>query len=109
MTFDAADWAKDEFGDACLGDARRTGRVVRMAREAARRPAPTISKTFGRSAAAEAAFRLVENPDVSVDELASALTSALAAARRVRPETPDLVQKHFGADAVHAAYAKLYL
>jgi glycosyltransferase involved in cell wall biosynthesis len=48
-------------------------------------------------------------PKTNVDELASALTSALAAARRVRPETPDLVQKHFGADAVHAAYAKLYL
>jgi glycosyltransferase involved in cell wall biosynthesis len=47
-------------------------------------------------------------PKTNVDDLAAALTSALATPRRVRPETLDLVQKHFGADAVHTAYAKLY-
>jgi glycosyltransferase involved in cell wall biosynthesis len=48
-------------------------------------------------------------PKTNVDELTTALASALDAPRRVRPETLGLVQKHFGADAVHAAYAKLYV
>lgn len=79
MGNDAAEnWATEEFGDARLGDARRTTRVVRMAAAALKRPAPSVSKTFGRSAAAEAAFRLVENDSVSVEELASAAHRATA-------------------------------
>lgn len=44
----------------------------------------------------------------NVDGLAQALTDALESPRRVRPETLDLVQRHFGPDAVHKAYGKLY-
>lgn len=79
MTWDAAEaWAREEFGDAELGDARRTSRVVRIAAGALRRPRPTVAGTFGRTAAAEGAFRLLENDGVSVDELASAAHRATA-------------------------------
>lgn len=73
MAWDAAEaWALEEFGDAKLGDARRTARVVRVAAGALKRPGPTVARTFGRTAAAEAAFRLMENDAVPVGELASA-------------------------------------
>jgi glycosyltransferase involved in cell wall biosynthesis len=42
-------------------------------------------------------------------DLAAALANALAAPKRVGPETLDLVQKHFGSDAVHQAYARVYM
>jgi hypothetical protein len=51
-----------------------------MAAEASRRPGPTITRTFGTTAAAEAAFRFVENDAVRSGELAAA--AHRAAARR---------------------------
>lgn len=79
MTWDAAkEWAREEFGDARLGSARRTSRVVEIAAGALRRPRPTIAGTFGRTAAAEGTFRLLENDSVSVDELAKAAHRATA-------------------------------
>jgi hypothetical protein len=73
-------WAHDEFGDVKLGDARLTSRVVQTAAGALRNPSSTILGTFGRTAAAEGAFRLVENDRVSVLALADA--AHRAAARR---------------------------
>ena len=73
-------WAKQEYADAELGDRRRTARAVQIAAQAAAGPEPTVSKTFGRTANAEAAFRFVENDAVSVDKLAAA--AHRAAARR---------------------------
>ena len=47
-------------------------------------------------------------PKSNIDGLSSAIAESLAAPSRVRPETLGLVQKHFGRDAVVAAYAALY-
>ncbi|HUL73395.1 MAG TPA: glycosyltransferase [Vicinamibacterales bacterium] len=47
-------------------------------------------------------------PKGNVDALARALQEFLAAPARVRPDTLDLVAKHFGPDAVHAAYDAVY-
>jgi glycosyltransferase involved in cell wall biosynthesis len=44
----------------------------------------------------------------NVDGLANALADALDPPRRVRSGTLDLVQRHFGPDAVHRAYGALY-
>jgi len=47
-------------------------------------------------------------PKGDVDSLARALAEAIATPRRVTPLTPDLVRTHFGADAIHRAYDRLY-
>lgn len=47
-------------------------------------------------------------PRTNVDGLSRALGYALDHPRRVARETMALVQKHFGPDAVHGAYAALY-
>jgi hypothetical protein len=73
-------WATQEFGDAALGSKRRTDRVVLSAALAAARPGPTVAKTFGRTAAAQGAFRFVQNELISVEALAAA--PHRAAARR---------------------------
>jgi hypothetical protein len=75
---EARDWARDEFGGSEFGDSRLTARVVQTAAGALFRPSSTISGTFGRTAAAEGAFRLVENERVCVDKLADAAHAAAA-------------------------------
>jgi hypothetical protein len=57
-------WADEEFGQAELGDARRTRRLVALAAEAASRPSGIVSKACASSASREGAFRLLENPCV---------------------------------------------
>jgi glycosyltransferase involved in cell wall biosynthesis len=47
-------------------------------------------------------------PRRNVDGLAAAMADLLARPFRVRPGTLDLVHKHFGADAVRAAYDQVY-
>ena len=76
----ATRWAQEEYGDAALGSRRRTKRAMQIVALAAARPGATIAKTFGRTAAAEGAFRFVENSNVSPEELAAA--PHRAAARR---------------------------
>ena len=64
-----AKWAANEFGDAALGDVRRTKRLVRLAAEVASRPAGTVTGACASSAAREGAFRLLENASVKADAL----------------------------------------
>src|SRR2546425_1196215 len=63
-------WAQTEFGQAELGDVRRTRRLVPLAAEAAKRPSGIVSKACRSSASREGAFRLLENPDVHVEAVA---------------------------------------
>jgi hypothetical protein len=78
-------WADQTFGDAKLGDARRTARLVKVGAQAAARPAGRLTRVFERGAAREAAFRLVENDNVDASEIARA--SHRATARRCTPES----------------------
>src|SRR5512142_2309171 len=71
-------WAVDEFGQARLGDVRRNRRLVAMASQVARRPGGQVTRVFGDSATREGAFRLVENEEVDVRELARASHEACA-------------------------------
>jgi len=57
-------WAEGEFGEADLGDERRTRRLVQLAAEVATRPAGTVTRACASSASREAAFRLLENAAV---------------------------------------------
>jgi Transposase DNA-binding/Transposase DDE domain len=80
-----ASFADEEFGSARLGDARNDKRLLKMARQAAISPAGKITEVFkGSRAEREAAFRLVENGDVSAEEVIRA--SARAGFERVKNE-----------------------
>ena len=75
-------WATQEFGNAALGDDRRTQRAVCMAAAVAAHPAGKVTQVFTQSAGREGAFRFLENNHVSVPALAAAAHQA--AARRCR-------------------------
>lgn len=72
----AARWAEEEFGDADLGDARRTRRLVSFASEVAERPAGTVTRACTSSASREGAFRLLENPAVTSEALRDSVQRA---------------------------------
>jgi hypothetical protein len=79
MYDDSSDWAREHFGQAKLGDARRVARLVAVAAGAAQRPAGRVTEVFESSADREGAFRLLENVEVSAEEVAE--TSFAATAR----------------------------
>lgn len=72
----AWDWAREEFGDAQLGDRRRVDRLVRLAARAASGPAGTVTAVVADSAEREGAFRLLESARVSSQSVAAASHSA---------------------------------
>jgi len=72
------DWARDAFGEARLGDPRRTERLVAMAAAVARNPAGKVTQVFATSAAKEGAFRLLENEAVRGDQVSGAVFDATA-------------------------------
>lgn len=71
-------WAEEEFGDADLGDIRRTRRLVRLASEVAGRPAGRVTRACASSASREGAFRLLENPAVRSDSICRCVQEATA-------------------------------
>lgn len=54
------EWAREEFGSAQLGDARRVERLVAMAAVAAERPAGRITEVFVDAAARQGAYDFLE-------------------------------------------------
>lgn len=73
---DAARWAASEFGDADLGDRRRTERLVKLATEVARTPAGTVTRVCHTSADREGAFRWLENSAIRHEAVLSATARA---------------------------------
>lgn len=71
-------WAREEFGEAELGDQRRTRRLVAMAGEVAATPAGTVTRACGSSASREGAFRLLENRAVGPEAVRRCVHSATA-------------------------------
>lgn len=63
----AADWAAAEFGGAELGDRRRSPRLVKLAEKLAQNPHGTLPRSFKRWSEAKAAYRLLEQADVTYD------------------------------------------
>jgi hypothetical protein len=73
---EAQRWAEEEFGEAQLGDVRRTRRLVMLGAELARQPAGTVTRACGSSASREGAFRWLESDAVRVEPVRDALVQA---------------------------------
>src|SRR5260370_41751353 len=69
-------WAEEEFGQAQLGDVRRTRRLVMLGAELARQPAGTVTRACASSASREGAFRWLESDAVRVEPVRDALVQA---------------------------------
>ena len=65
----AAEWAAVEFGGAELGDRRRAPRLIRVAAALVGDPQGTLPGSFSGWAEAKAAYRLLEEPDVTYDQV----------------------------------------
>lgn len=67
---DPTDWIEREFRDCDLGDPRRTRRLVSMARDFAKRPQASIPQAcHGDAAKVKAAYRLMNNQEVTLPKL----------------------------------------
>jgi hypothetical protein len=68
----ASMWATEEYGQADLGDARRTSRVVQMADRVMEHRAGKVTQVFSTPAELKAAYRLLENDQVLAESLIDA-------------------------------------
>ena len=59
------DWAEEQFGDADLGDARRTERLVHSAACMHEHPSGSLPAKFHDPASLEGYYRLANQPDVT--------------------------------------------
>jgi Transposase DNA-binding/Transposase Tn5 dimerisation domain len=82
---DARQWAREEFGEARLGDQRRTSRLVAMAATALSRPAGRVSGVFANKAEREGAYDLLANPGVDSDAVIASMGEACTRRCRVYP------------------------
>lgn len=78
-------WAKETFGHACLGDLRRTRRLVTLAASLAQHAGLSIVKSSRSAADVEGAYRLMRNPRVTPEAIADAGFSAAAKAAQAYP------------------------
>ena len=69
-------WAVTELAEADLGDARRTQRVIRMARVFAQQPMASLPEACGSAAELKAAYRFFDNEAIAPAELLASHVSA---------------------------------
>lgn len=62
-------WAENEFGEAALGDARRTARLVELASVLANRPTASLPQATDDPAMLKAAYRFFDNDDVRAEAI----------------------------------------
>jgi hypothetical protein len=67
----AQQWAEHTFGFVRLGDQRRTERAVAMAQAIAHDPAASLPAQMQGEAALQAAYRFLQTPDVTYEQLIS--------------------------------------
>lgn len=65
----AQEWAEQTFGKVRLGHRRRTERAVTMAAAMARDPAASLPKQMGSEAALHGAYRFLQTPQVTYEQL----------------------------------------
>lgn len=75
---ETAQWAREMFGCAELGDARRTARLVKVAAGAAKRPSGRLSEVFRSPRELDAAYDFVEHGQTTIDRLEAAVGRATA-------------------------------
>lgn len=79
---EALEWADDEVGDAKLGHAGRTKRLVTMLRRAATHPAGKVSEVFTLDAERQGAYDFLEDERITPQMLADASVAAAVARAR---------------------------
>ena len=62
-------WAEQTFGEVRLGHRSRTQRAVAMAAAIARDPAASLPKQMGSEAAVHGAYRFLQTPAVTYEQL----------------------------------------
>jgi hypothetical protein len=77
-------WAEEEFGEANLGDLRRTRRLIAIATARAQRPSVSLPQSFDHKAALKAMYKFCDNEHVSRDTILQSHYQATA--RRVATE-----------------------
>lgn len=70
LTLDTNKWAQQQFGSCNLGDARRTGRLVKFAAQVAADPDASTPGQTEKWSDLKAAYRLIDNDDVTFDAVA---------------------------------------
>jgi hypothetical protein len=68
---DTAQWAREQFGDCQLGDARRTKRLIQVAEQVANHPSGSFPKQMKDWGDLKAAYRLFDQDDVTFQAVAS--------------------------------------
>jgi hypothetical protein len=69
LSSDEQDWASSEFGAAELGDARRSARLVQLARELCEHPEASLPQALENMAALKAAYRFFDNADIAHESI----------------------------------------
>ena len=96
LSLNVNDWAQQQFGQCCLGDRRRTARLVRYAAQAAADPSSATPRQTECWDECKAAYRLIENEEVSF----AAITAPHYQATHARTEgtwllISDTTETHF--------------
>jgi hypothetical protein len=66
------DWALSEFGSAALGDARRSARLVELARQLGARPQSSVPQACAEWAETKAAYRFFDNEHIEHEAVLAA-------------------------------------
>jgi hypothetical protein len=74
----ARSWAEEVFGQADLGDTRRTRRLVHIASEAAARPGGRVLEVCRTGASRQGAYDFLSNPRIAPAAVQDAVTRAAA-------------------------------
>ena len=79
------EWAVTEFGDAALGDARRTARLVHLASVLGAQPTASLPDATDDAATLKAAYRFSDNDAVDPAQILASHTQATTARLRTVP------------------------
>jgi hypothetical protein len=72
-------WARQDFGTAKLGDARRTARVLSIVRSLHRKPSGRVSQAFRKGAERQGAYDLLESGKVRHEDLLASMAQGCVA------------------------------
>jgi hypothetical protein len=80
---DGETWAEEEFGEAALGDVRRTARLIQLATVLGAQPSASLPAAADEAATLKAAYRFFDNDHIHADAILAshvrATTARLAA------------------------------
>ena len=97
LTWDAEQWANEQFGSCRLGDKRRTKRLVKVAAQAAAKPDAATPEQAERWADCKAAYRLFKQDEVTYEAvIAPHCEQARAVGPGVWLVINDTTELHYG-------------